>query len=761
MPVRSADEGDHRLLPVHEMSIRVTAVVAALATLLAAAVEATEVSVAFTRAGSSAALEGEALVRLIPANPAEIATIERRASLASIAAFDVPAGHWQLEVESDAWWHAPQFLLVDEKPGTATIELWPAGIVTGSVALKNSRSVPADVRLRFQSAADPPELPSHEVFCGVAQSKFRCKVPAGRADLRLRSPGFLPRYYWDTTVSATAPASLGAVVLEKGASLTGTVAIGAGVTLDARERENVQVVATPANAQLPLHASALGRYTVRAGKRGHFHLDGLPPGDYVVRAGARKLLVSDEVHVVVLAGTVAELSEPLRIEPPSTVRVAVTPPLDPWGERWRVTLTRATPAGESELAAKTPLGENGQWVSPPVRSGRYTVDIESGHESHRGGAWASRELALPADSAEIFIELAAVKLTGTVTLGDRPLESALRFQSPAVPSIEMSSDREGKFEGYLPRTDDAKWTVVAASKDPHVRHTFHDVEPERSPDSSESTLNLRVPLTTLSGFVVDERGQVVTDAIVNVTSPAETLVQTLGGDDGYFAVYGLPPGTYRVQAVAFLAESDVRHVHVTDDLTPDPLQLVVTSQQKITGRVASDVAPVVGAEIQLASTDVFQQLIMPAMTDFRGEFRATAPPGARELDVIVGAPGFDVRLFHTRTPDGPMELRVVQQGGRIVVPASAGDLHPYLQHSGATMYVGQSQVRGLQAHLREGEPRQVILWPLEPGPYSLCMLRHAEQPLLRAGLLDRTDRCTEGFLPPHGELTFAAPPVLR
>jgi hypothetical protein len=740
------------------MSVRFTAVAAALAlALLPIPVKATEISVAFTRAGSSRALEGEALVRLIPANPAETATIERRANLALIATFDLPAGHWQLEVDTDVWWHAPQFLFVDDKPGTATIELWPAGLVTGSVSLKNSRAVPGDVRLRFQSAADPPDLPSYEVFCDVAESKFRCKVPVGRTDLRLRSPGFLPRYYWDTTVSATAPASLGAVVLEKGASLTGTVVIGAGVKLDAGERDNVQVVATPANAQLPLHASALGRYTARAGKRGHFHLDGLPPGDYVVRAGVRKLLVSDEVQVVVLAGTIAELSEPLRIELPSAVRIGVTPPLDPWGERWRVTLTRATPAGESELAAKTPLGEDGRWMSPPVRSGRYTVDIES----HEGGVWASRELALPLDSAEVLIELPTVKLSGTITLGGRPLESALRFQSAAIPSIEMSSDREGKFEGYLPHVDDAKWTVVAASKDPHVRHTFHDVEPERHPDSSESTLNLRVPLTTLSGLVVDERGQAVSDAIVNVTSPAETLVQTLGGDDGYFAVYGLQTGTYRVQAVAFLAESEVRHVQVTDDLTPDPLQLVVTSQQKITGRVTSDVAPVVGAEVQLASTDVFQQLLMPAMTDFRGEFHAIAPPGARELDVIVGAPGFDVRLFHTRTPEGPMELRVVQQGGRIVVPASTGELHPYLQHAGATMYVGQSQVRGLQAHLREGEPRQVILWPLEPGPYSLCMLRHSEQPLLRAGLLDRTQRCTEGFLPPHGELTFAVPAVLR
>jgi hypothetical protein len=738
------------------MSIRVTAIAAVVLALLSTPVEATEISVAFTRAGGSGpAPEGEAVLRLIPAD-AGAATLERHAVLTAVTSIDVPPGHWRLEVDSDAWWHAPQFFLVDDEPGAATVELWPAGAVTGSMTVKNSRVIPSDVRLRFQSAADPPDLPSYEVLCAVAESKFRCKVPVGHADLRLRSPGFLPRYYWDTTVSAAAAASLGAVVLEKGASLTGAVVVGAGVELDARERESIEVIATPAKVELPPHAAALGRYTARAGKRGHFHLDGLPPGDYLVRAAARKLLVSDEVHVVVLAGTVAELSEPLRIEPPSTIRLAVTPPLDPWGERWRVTLTRATPGGDRDLAAKNPLDENGQWLSPPIRSGHYTIDIEA----QQGAIWATRELDLPGDSAELRIELPAVKLNGTVTLGDRPLHSTVRFHLSEAPSVQLDTDREGKFEGYLPHIEGAKWTAVVVSQDPHVRHTFRDVEAEPAADLTEAAVTLRVPLTTLSGFVLDEKGHPPAHCLVNVTSEAETLVQTDGGADGYFAVYGLQPGIYRVKAEAFLAESEVVQVEVTDDLSPDPVQLVVKAQQQITGRVLSDVAAVAGAEVQISATDVVQQFIMPVMTDFRGEFAATAPPQTRELDVIVGAPGFDVRMFHTRTPEAPMQLRVSQEGGRITVPASDGDFHPFLQHAGATLSVGESHLRGLQAHLRTGELRQVSLWPLEPGPYSLCMLRYSEWPLLLAGLLDRTQHCSEGFLPPHGELTFAAPRVV-
>jgi hypothetical protein len=759
------------------MNIRIKAAIAALSFALAAApVEAAEVSVAFTRRGAATAAGEEIALRLTPVGASDAQPIERRVSLTSATVFDLRPGHWQLQTDSEAWWHAPQFFFVEEKPAAApapaataipaaipaaiptaiNIELWPAGAVTGTIALKGSRTIPTDLRLRFQSADDPPQLPSQEVFCTVTEAKFRCKVPLGQVDLRLRSPGYLPRYYWNTSVRAAAPANLGAAVLEKGASLSGTVLIGSGVTLTARERENIQVIATPAKAQMPMHAEALGRYMARAGKRGHFNLDGLPPGDYVIRAGVGKL-VSDDVHAVVLADSIAELREPLRLEPPSSLRVAVTPPLDPWGERWRITLSRQAAGGESELAAKTPATESGEWISPPLRSGRYTLDVGS----HEGGVWETRELELPTDSNEVLIPLTGLKLTGSVTLGDRPLEAALKFQTKDFRSIDVTTDREGKFESYLPHREGVKWKVVATSADPYVRHSFHDVEPEPVVDSSDARLDLRIPFTTLSGFVIDEEGKPA-EGIVNVTSPAETLVQIDVGEDGYFVVHGLEPATYRVQAMVFLGESEVVHANVTDDLAPDPLRLIVRSQQKVEGRVGSDVAPVVGAEVLVIATDVAQQLIMPAQTNFRGEFGATAPRAARELDIIVGAPGFDIKMFRQRAPVGPLQIRVTQHGGRLVIPMGTGDLEPYLQHAGATEFLGQ-HIRGMQAQIRggDGATPQLVLSPLEPGPYSLCMIRHTEAPLLRAGLLDRHERCTEGFLPPHGELTFAPPRVLK
>ncbi|HEX8617990.1 MAG TPA: carboxypeptidase-like regulatory domain-containing protein [Thermoanaerobaculia bacterium] len=754
------------------MNIRTKAAIAALFFALAVApVKATEVSVAFTRRGAApapAAPAAEVLLRLVPAAASGAERIERRVNPASPALFDLAGGHWELQVESEAWWHAPQFFFVDAKPAAAAagatpapvvvdVELWPAGIVTGTIALKDSRTPPADLRMRFQSAADPPQLPSHEVFCSVAETRYRCVVPLGQVDLRLRAPGYLPRYYWDTAVTAAAPANLGAAVLEKGASLTGTVLVGSGVELTPRERETIQVVANPADADIPPHAAGLGRYVARAGKRGHFNLDGLPPGDYVIRAAVGKH-ISDDVHVVVIAGSVAELREPLRLETPSSLRVAVTPPLDPWNERWRVTLKRTAAGGEHELAARTPATEAGEWISPPLRSGQYTVEIGS----HQGGVWASRELPLPGESNDVLIALPAIKVTGTVTLGDRALPSTVKFEREDFRSIELTADREGKFDGYLPERDGVKWKVVVTSGDPYVRHTFHDVEPKRGVESAEATLDLDIPFTTLSGYVIDEEGKAA-EGIVNVTSPEERLVQINVGEDGYFVVHGLEPALYRVQAVVFLGESEVVQAKVTDDLAPDPLRLVVRSQQKIEGRVGSDAAPVPGAEVLVIATDVPQQLIMPAETNFRGEFGAVAPRAARELDVIVGAPGFDVRMFRQRAPTGPLQIRVTQHGGRLVIPLASNDLEPYLQHAGATEFLGE-HIRGMQAQIRGGAggaPRQLVLGPLEPGPYSLCLIRHIEAPLLRAGLVDRNERCSEGYLPPHGELIFATPRVIK
>ena len=489
------------------------------------------------------------------------------------------------------------------------------------------------------------------------------------------------------------------------------------------------------------------RSSASVGKRGHFHLDGLPPGRYRIFATAENgRLASDEIEAVVVANALAELREPLRIESPTTLRVMLSPPSDPDEERWSVTLHRVRGAGE-EIVAKTASNDAGEWISPPIRTGRYILDVGP----KRGGRWFRTSVAMAGQPVSVVVDLESANVTGVVTFGDQGLASKLRFADEGDDEqifVESEADRFGRFTGVLPKRA-SSWSVEVVSDSPRVKHTFPNVSPAPH-------LELQVPRTTLSGVVLDERGDPARNATVNITSADEGLVQVPVTEDGWFAAYGLAPGRYDVQASAFLLSSEVRAIDVTDEVTPDPVQLVLQDVAKVTGHVIAESAPVAGAQVWVDATDVVQQIVIPTPTDARGAFGVFAPPGAREVDLSVAAPGFDFRMLHTRVPSGPITIQVRQEGGTIVVPAAAGDLQPYLQHAGATEAV--SLLTSLWSVQEAGG--KLVIPAMEPGPYSLCFIRHNEHHALRAGRVDRARHCTEGFLPHQGTLVLPPPPVL-
>ncbi len=145
-------------------------------------------------------------------------------------------------------------------------------------------------------------------------------------------------------------------------------------------------------------------------------------------------------------------------------------------------------------------------------------------------------------------------------------------------------------------------------------------------------------------------------------------------------------------------------------------------------------------------------------TDARGEFSGWVSPGSREMDVTVAAPGFDFRLFHAAVPAAGMQVRVDQRGGTIIMPAAKGEFLPFLQHAGATLY--NPSVLDDWYTTPVGHD-QFAVAAMEPGAWSVCMIRVIEREALVAGRIDRAERCSEGFLAPYGSLTFAKPPILR
>jgi hypothetical protein len=755
LSVRREIEAFLRHLHVRPMSTAAARILIACVLFFAATAQAAEVSIVFRVIGGGTEEARVSLRRLDSVDDlrGEVA-VQRTVPVTAPAVVDLVPGHWSLDVEGDEWWHERRLFHVGAEKAEVAATLWPAGFVSGSITAKREGdAISPELTARFEAADDTLEFPAGDVPCPVMERTFRCKLPAGALDLRLRPRGHLARYAWGVEVERGGTTKLPKFVLEKGASLAGTVELGRGERVAAVKPGEIRVTAIPVNAAAGVRGSdALLRYTATMGKRGHFHFDGLPPGRYGVQASAAaNALLSEELEVVVMADTLAEMREPLRIEEPMPLRVSVVPAVDPWGEPWRVTLTRFSAGGGQDVAATAAVPESGTWSSVPLRSGKYELEVRA----ERGSTWDRRELEMRGDSPRIDVDLSSRRIFGTVTLGDRPLAAKIEL-SAGLTAIELQSGPDGKFDGYLPIAGREQWTAVVESREPTVEYRFPEVVPQQRDGAPGMELHLRVPFTTLHGELVNDDGAPVA-GIVNVTSAAAGVVQTFAGDDGRFAVHGLPIGTHEVQGVDFLMESDVREVEVTEAAAPDPIRLVVHEQRKVPGRVMSDRAPVVGAEVYLYPTDVRQQMVGSVKTNERGVFSGTVSAGSRQMDVTVAAPGFDFRLFHTAVPPTGLEVRVDQRGGTIMMPAQSGDLLPYLQHAGATLFAPMIVERW---YSRRVGSDSIAVSAMEPGAWSVCMARSSEYRELLAGRIDRAERCAEGFLAPYGTMTFARPRIL-
>jgi hypothetical protein len=636
-------------------------------------------------------------------------------------------GHWSLTVEGDEVWHQTQYITVSGDTG-AVLEVWPRAFVSGKIA--PVKPMPAEVLIRFEPAAEGAPA-SGLSTCPIAEGAFRCGVPAGALDLRVRSNGYIAHYFLGARLAAAETRDLGTLTFRPGQAITGRVLLPREFR---DELQNVTVRAEPANTD-----SALLPLTAPAAKNGFFHIDGVTPGAWIVRARHPKNLHAEPVPLTVIAGADAQLARAMTLDRPRRIEIAIAPPHDPDGKRWHVEVMREMRPGFLEAYTQSSADTDGRF-SATALPGAYAIAVNTG----AGDEWHREDVMVGATDVRLHLQIPSRAVKGIVTLAGKPLEANLELSSGGA-STSATSNAEGRFAATIRSSDAREWTVRVKSEAPLVEREL--VVP--APDGA-SELSIELAGGRIHGSVVDEEGMPSSYPLLRIGASGSFNVG--GTEAGTFDASGFEPGTYTVQASgAGRSESDVVSVTVQEDGDSEPLRLVLKKQKALRGFVVSDFGPVPGAEVLVHSTDVPQAYVSVERTNAQGRFVAYLPPASREFDIFVASPGFSYSMDHAEYRDSVARARVDQSGGTITVRGRAAEgREVQIVHSGAILPAAAIVHRagGIAA---EGE---LILPRMEPGPYSACVVEDRNWSLFRATNGANGARCVSGVLPPHGTLTL-------
>lgn len=628
---------------------------------------------------------------------------------------DVGEGLWELAVDSPALWSNRKIVPADSE---VTLDLWPSATVTGTLPKMTPPVTELSVAFSEGQSA-----------CSVDGAEWKCFVPGGLRDLRFGSPGYASVHRWAVQLPAGRSTPVGSLRMIRGAAVSGYVSTERGVEAEMAE---VRVTAVPRSTESGGGKSG-GRHTAVPNARGFFQIAGIDPGEYVLSARGRTTRSVDTV-VRILKDRNAELRSPLLLDVPKQISLGITPPLAPDGSRWRVDLLRLdVDANRLDTITTGRTAEDGSWSHEAV-AGEYLVQVGESDDA----VWSSQTVHVAAAGVALRIEVHPLRITGKVTLGDRPIPARVIFGGRMKAKRKtVVADDEGKYSALVPLRGQEEWEVDIENDVPPIQRTLTDLKPSAG-DDGNLRLDIRLPSSSIAGRVVDADGSPASGAIVTLDSDERRdFQQVFTATDGSFELFGFPAGFYRIKASAYLAVSDVMPVTVAEGQAP-PVELVLRPETRVKGKVIADSTPVIGARIAALPRDAKAITIPTATSNEVGLFSLGLPPGTRTFDVLVTGFGFAATMGRSYVGERKMVLvGVDRQGGQLVlrVPPK-GDAR--LLHGG-----GEYDVRWLAGETRgtiaQHDEREVVTLPdLEQGDYRLCV----------------ETRCTSGVLAAGGSLTL-------
>lgn len=669
---------------------------------------------------------------------------------------EVPSrGVWTVEASGPGVWSQPRTVVVPQE-GSVVLDLWPVGELALAERLQEKDAQPSPPTVTLWSPpglqAEQPDLDGAAFPCVArrdeAPTAFRCTVPAGRWDVRVRVPGHVSAYLWDLEVDGKRPRSLGTILFKKGASVVGWVAAEVG-SLEL-SRASLALVPFTSGGQYPDQAERAHRTaaTTRPNAKGFFHFRGVAPGRYTLRASAPGCAVTEVGPFDVFPGAETALPGEVLLQPPARVTVLVDPALDPWDRRWHVQLDRLR-SDQWARASRVAGGEvdaGGAWSHDALTPGHYWIVVTDAE----GSRWWGEERELVSGAQQVSIDMDLTPVCGRLTLGEEPVAARLSFKEVrrtedatwdgTFGDVPSEADQEGTFHGWLPHP--GEWLVAVDAPAWNIRRRLGPFQIDPPPNGRCAELEIELPQAGIEGRVVDDEGAPVAGARVTAVArsagtgvPVE-LLYAVSSPDGSFTLDGLDPGDYLVDARAAGRRSETVTVTVTEEHGADGVTLVVEASRQVRGVVTSSFGAVSGAMAMM----LFPRSAIasgPATTGPDGVFELETRGGASSGTLIVSAPGFCLHGARIMLPaKNPLSVRVQQGCGDLVVVGGKDpmgrDLVLFSPENGVlpgTFFVGWNSMNGLPTQ-RDGG---FLMGRLLPGPYLVCAGPEAMNQALMTG----------------------------
>ncbi|HEV7921013.1 MAG TPA: carboxypeptidase-like regulatory domain-containing protein [Thermoanaerobaculia bacterium] len=713
---------------------------------------AAPLSIAVRLADQSAQLSQPAAVVITVTSADPAVATDRKPDVVTVkvpgfATLQLPPGIWQARTSAPALLDAEETISLPPGGASAAFELWQKAHFEGEV--KSAEKPPETFVARWQH---PGARVSGVSECRVTKKRFVCDVPAGTFDYRFRAVGFLTQYRWATEVKPGATRNIGLLQWVRGASVVGVATPARGAAI---KQEETIVKLSPVDFTSGQHDESTA-FTGRPNPKGFFELRGIPPGEYFIEASSGRLF-SERRRILVRRNAETELTEPLVLSPPHSLRVTIRPPLDPALATWQVRVLRSTSGGSHRTAVHEAFADqDGSFVWPRLIPGAYAVEIAS----HKNRTYARREIETAAADYDLAVDVPLTRVHGVVRLAGKPLPSTvwLGGRSSGL-GVDVQTDDDGAFATIAPLPDDETWPLTVESAKPPIQRTLSR-RPKREDDGS-ALLEIDLGAGGIEGTVVDTAGVPVKRALIDLGSPdsAEGLIQAHVDEAGKFGLHGMAPGSYLLQARSFDGgQSDRTTVTLRDDDDVQFVTLTVKSVQTLTGRLMSAAGPVPGARVGAFPVGTHAVVTSVATTDAGGNFSIDLPPGTRVADVNVSPPGFALRMFRTEVRGETAIINVDQTSGtlRVTAPQFAEDertAQGFILHDGAVLpMIVLMQARDARTAASARKDQLDVSIPLlEPGVYSLCIGSYGQW---FAGQPFRAEQCTSGVLAPFGVLSL-------